>query len=107
MADIETPMDFDAIQRLLDSGDIESARDILEGTDPNDEAYAVLRLRLAMLDGSVPPTITTQRLIQLMRRQPNYPGARALFQEASKLAYTEGQSSVSHSHAPPPVKADK
>jgi len=105
MADVETPMDFDAIQRLLEAGDLESVRDILEGTDPNDEAYAVLRLRLALMDGSITPTIATQRLIQLMRGQPNFPGARALFQEASKLAYSEGQSSVSHSHLPPPVKS--
>lgn len=104
MADVETPADFEAIQRLLDSGEVDHAREILEGTDPNDEAYTVLRLKLAMLDGSVTPTVTTQRLIQLMRRQPNFPGARALFQEASKLAYAEGQSSISHSHAPPPVK---
>lgn len=104
MADVEMPADFEAIQRLLDMGDLENVREILEATDPADEAYAVLRLKLAMLDKSVAPTVALQKLIQLMRRQPNWPGARALFQEASRRAYAEGQSSVSHSHHPPPVR---
>ncbi len=104
MADVEMPADFEAIQRLLETGDVDSAREILEGTDPGDEAYVVLRLRLAILDGSIAPTFALPKLIQLMRRQPNWPGARALFQEASRLAYAEGQSSVSLSHVPPPVR---
>ncbi len=104
MADVEMPTDFEAIQRLLEAGDLENAREILDATDANDEAYAVLRLNLAILEGSLAPAAALQKLIQLMRRQPNWPGARALFQEASRLAYAEGQSSVSHSHHPPPVR---
>ena len=104
MADVEMPTDFEAILKLLESGDLENAREILEETDASDEAYTVLRLKLAMMDGSIAPTAALQKLIQLMRTQPNWPGARALFQEASRLAYSEGQSSVSHSHLPPPVK---
>jgi hypothetical protein len=104
MADVEMPADFEAIQRLLETGDVDSAREILEGTDSGDEAYAVLRLRVAILDGSLAPAFALQKLIQLMRRQPNWPGARALFQEATRLAYAEGQSSVSRSHVPPPVR---
>ena len=104
MADVEMPTDFEAIQRLLEMGDLESAREILQATDPNDEAYVVLHLKLAILDKSVAPTVALQKLIQLMRRQPDWPGARALFQEASRLAYSEGRSSVSHSHIPPPVR---
>ena len=104
MADVEMPADFEAIQRLLEMGDLENARDILEATDATDEAYTVLRLKLAILDGSIAPTMALQKLIQLMRLQPSWPGARALFQEASRLAYQEGRSSVSHSHLPPPVR---
>ena len=104
MADVEMPTDFEAILNLLDAGDLDNAREILSGTDVSDEAYTVLRLKLSMLDGSLAPTAALQKLIQLMRGQPNWPGARALFQEASRLAYSEGHSSVSHSHLPPPVK---
>lgn len=104
MPDVEMPADFESIQRLLDCGDIESAREILGGTEPEDEAYTVLRLKLAMVEGSLSPQVALQKLIQLMRRQANWPGAKALYQEASKLAYTERQSSASHSHVPPPVR---
>ena len=104
MDDVETPADFESIQRLLDNGDLESARDVLEGTEENDEAYTVLRLRLSILEGSVTPNVALQKLIQLMRQQPNLPGARSLYQEASKLAYAERQSSASHSHIPPPAR---
>jgi hypothetical protein len=104
MPDVEMPADFESIQRLLDTGDIDSARDILAGTEPDDEAYSVLRLKLAMMEGSLTPQVALQKLIQLMRRQANWPGARTLYQEASKLAYAERQSSASHSHLPPPVR---
>lgn len=104
MSDIEMPTDFEAIQRLFELGEVDQAREILEATDTEDEAYMVLRLKLAMSEGSIAPAAALQKLIQLMRRQPNWPGARALFQEASRLAYAEGQSSVSHSHHPPPVR---
>jgi len=103
MPDVEMPADFESIQRLLDSGDIENAREILAGTEAGDEAYTVLRMKLAMLEGSLTANVALQKLIQLMRTEPNWPGARSLYQEASKLAYTERQSSASHSHVPPPV----
>ena len=104
MAVVEMPADFEAIQKLLESGDTDSAREILAATDPKDEAYTVLRLKLAIIDGAIAPAAALQRLIHLMRVEPNWPGAKALFQEASRLAYAEGQSSVSHSHLPPPVR---
>jgi len=98
------PPDFDAIDRLLEAGDIEQARDILSGVDPDDESYAVLRVKLALYDGSLPPGAAMQRLIALMRRQQDWPGAKALYQIASQKAYEVHESSVSHSHIPPPVK---
>jgi hypothetical protein len=104
MPEVEMPADFESIHRLLETGDLDSARDILAGTEPDDEAYTVLRLKLAMMEGSMTPGVTLQKLIQLMRRQAEWPGARALYQEASKLAYAERQSSASHSHVPPPVR---
>ena len=42
-----------------------------------------------------------QQLIQLMRRDAAWPGAKELYQEASTSAYLTRQSSVSHSHPPP------
>jgi hypothetical protein len=59
---------------------------------------------MALLDGSLPPAAAMQRLIALMRRQQDWPGAKALYQIASQRAYTAHSSSVSHSHIPPPVK---
>ena len=104
MADVEIPADFESILQLLNSGDLDTARDILERADEDDDTYNVLRLKLAILDGTVSPNVALQKLIQMMRQQPNLPGARALYQEASKLAYAERQSSASHSHIPPPVR---
>lgn len=104
MADDEIPADFESILQLLNSGDLDTARDILERADQNEDTYNVLRLRLAVLDGTVSPNVALQKLIQMMRIQPDLPGARALYQEASKLSYAERQSSASHSHIPPPVR---
>lgn len=105
MADVGIPEDFEAIQRLLDNRDLDHAREILTEADDKDDVYTVLRLRLALLDGSVTPNVTLQKLIQLMRREPHCPGAKDLYQEASRLAYAEHQSSASLSHIPPPVRS--
>ncbi|MGC4066595.1 MAG: hypothetical protein QM784_18565 [Polyangiaceae bacterium] len=45
-----------------------------------------------------------QRLINLMRKQQDFPGVKALYQIASDRAYQQRESSVSLSHVPPPVK---
>lgn len=104
--DIQMPTDFEAIDRLLDANDLDQAREILSNVDPEDESYAALRIKLALFDESLHPAAAMQRLIALMRRQPNWPGAKDLYQIASQRAYAEHESSVSHSHIPPPVKKE-
>ncbi len=104
---VKMPTDFEAIDRLLEAGDIDQAREILSGVDSEDESYAVLRIKLALYDGSLPPAAAMQRLIALMRRQQDWPGAKALYQIASQRAYSEHASSVSHSHIPPPTRRER
>ena len=91
------------VDRLLDAGDLESAREALAGVAGNDERFAVVRIKLGLYDGSLPSGAAMQALIQLMRRDQDWPGARELYQEASNVAYRGRQSSVAHSHPPPPT----
>jgi hypothetical protein len=98
-----TAVDPAAIHRLLDAGDIEAARSELSQVPRTDEAYAVLRIKLELYDGTLPPLAATQQLVQLMRKNPDFPGAKELYQEASNLSYQTRQSSPAHSHPPPPV----
>lgn len=101
MSDI--PEHLRAIDEMLEAGDYEAARSQLDeaGSGP---AVEVLRIKLALYDESVPPPLAMQKLIQLMRQHPDAPGGKSLYQEASRRAYQHGQSSVSHSHPPPPVR---
>jgi hypothetical protein len=101
---IDLPEDYQTIDQLLDAGDLDGARAAISGADPKDERYAVLRCKLSMYDGSLPPGAVMQRLIQLMRRDAEWPGAKDLYQEASNVAYQTRQSSAAHSHPPPPVE---
>ena len=39
-----------------------------------------------------------------MRRDPDWPGAKVLYQLASSQAYRSRESSASHSHPPPPAR---
>jgi hypothetical protein len=100
------PEDVSTIDRMLEAGDLDGARAALGKTRPDDEAFAVVRIKLALYDGSAEPGLAMQQLIQLMRKRADFPGAKELYQEASTLAYGSRKSSVSHSHPPPPVTED-
>jgi hypothetical protein len=102
-----TTQDPASIHRLLDSGDLEGARAELARVPRTEEAYAVVRVKLELYDGSLPPLAATQQLVQLMRKKPDFPGAKELYQEASNLSYQTRQSSPAHSHPPPPVEEEE
>jgi hypothetical protein len=101
-----TAQDPASINRLLDAGDIEAARAQLAQVLRTEEAYTVVRVKLELYDGSLPPLAAIQQLVQLMRKTPDFPGAKELYQEASNLSYQGRQSSPAHSHPPPPVTDD-
>jgi hypothetical protein len=41
-----------------------------------------------------------------MRKNPDFPGAKDLYMEASKMSYQTRQSDMAHSHPPPPSTPD-
>jgi hypothetical protein len=94
----------EVIDSLLEAGELERARELLAMTSSGDEKYAVVRVKLGLFDGSMPAGAAQQALIRLMRRDPDWPGAKELYQKASSSAYRVGQSSASHSHPPPPTR---
>jgi hypothetical protein len=94
------------IHRLLDAGDLEAARQALARVPRTEEAFAVARVKLELYAGTLPPLAAIQQLVQLMRKQPDFPGAKELYQEASNMSYQTRQSSMAHSHPPPPVTGE-
>jgi hypothetical protein len=102
-----TAQDPASIHRLLDAGDLDGARHALADAPRSDEAYAVVRVKLELYDGTLPPLAAIQQLVQLMRKRPDLPGAKELYQEASNLSFRTRQSSLAHSHPPPPVGKDE
>jgi hypothetical protein len=104
MAESLNDADPTRIDALLDAGDLASARAALAPISENDERFTVVRIKLGLYDGSLPPGAAMQQLIQLMRRDENFPGAKTLYQEASSVAWQARQSNVAHSHPPPPAR---
>ena len=102
-----TDQDPASINRLLEGGDLEAARVELSKVPRSDEAYTVVRVKLELYDGSLPPLAAIQQLVALMRKKPDFPGAKELYQEASNLSYQTRQSSPAHSHPPPPVEPEE
>ena len=94
----------EAVDELLEASELERARELLGGAAPNDERFAVVRVKLGLFDGSLPAGAAQQALIKLMRRDPEWPGAKELYQLASSQAYRGRESSASHSHPPPPER---
>lgn len=103
MADADSGQGPEAIDHLIEVDDLDGAREALASVAPTDERYAVVRIKLALYDGSMPSGAAMQALIQLMRRDASWPGAKELYQIASNSAFQTRQSSVSHSHPPPAV----
>ena len=101
-----TAQDPASIHALLDAGDLEGARAELSQVPRSEEAYIVARVKLELYDGTLPPLAAIQQLVALMRKKPDFPGAKELYQEASNLSYQTRQSSPAHSHPPPPVTED-
>ena len=102
MSDVAVPPE--AVDELIEKGDLEAARAALVAVPPGDERYAVARIRLSLAEGSMPAGMAQQALIRLMRRDPDWPGAKELYAVASEAALRSGQSTASHSHPPPPVR---
>jgi len=94
----------DAVEELLDAGEVEQARALLAAVAQGDERFLVVRVKLGLIDGTLPAGAAQQALIKLMRRDPEWPGAKELYQKASSQAYQSRESSASHSHPPPPVR---
>jgi len=103
MAD-DSVLEPEMLDAMLEADDLTGTRAALKGVAASDERYAVVRIKLGLYDGSLPSGMAMQALIQLMRRDPEWPGAKALYQRASSTAFETRQSSVSHSHPPPPVE---
>jgi len=102
MAAPDLPEELVPIDQLIEAGDYEGARKLLAQAGVGN-AVEVMRVKLALFDGSLAPPIAMQKLIQIMRQDPNVGGGKEVYQEASSRAYQGGVSSVSHSHPPPPV----
>jgi hypothetical protein len=94
----------ETVDDFLNRGSLEEARELLLEVPPSDERFAVVRVRLGLMDGTLPAGAAQQALIKLMRRDPDWPGAKELYQTASSHAYQSRESSASHSHPPPPVR---
>ncbi len=101
---VDPTLSPEAVDSLLEDQDLEAARETLRSVSANDESYSVARIKLALCDGTMNAGAAMQALIQLMRRNPDWPGAKALYQKASTNAFESHQSSHSHSHPPPPVE---
>lgn len=92
------------VDQLVEAGDLDQARGLLNDVPISDERFAVVRVKLGLFDGSLPAGAAQQALIRLMRRDPDWPGAKVLYQRASGEAFRGRESSASHSHPPPAAK---
>jgi hypothetical protein len=91
------------IDALIEQGDLPAARAALDLAPEGDERFAVVRIKLGLYEGSMSPGVVMQQLIQLMRRDEAFPGAKELYQRASGASFHARESSVAHSHPPPPA----
>ncbi|HVW28471.1 MAG TPA: hypothetical protein VHC69_24070 [Polyangiaceae bacterium] len=102
MARLNLPEPFAKVDDLVEQGDMTGARAALTKATGNAALTELLELKMGLYEGTVPPQLAMNRLLSLMRQDAKLPGAHALYQEASQRSYAERESSLSHSHPPPP-----
>lgn len=85
------------VHRLISGRELQQARVALARL-PQGPGRDVATLRLELEVGDDPPERVMQRLVQLMRKTPDAPGARELYTRCSDEAYGARSSSPSHSH---------
>jgi hypothetical protein len=102
MARLNLPEPFAKVDDLIEQGDITGARAALAKASGNAALTELLEVKMALLEGTLAPQLAMNRLLTLMQKDAKLPGAHALYQEASQRSYAERESSLSHSHPPPP-----
>jgi hypothetical protein len=101
------PEPFAGIDAMVERGEYQAARDSLAALTVGASSASLIELlglKLALKEGTLRPQVVMNRLLALMRTDAKIPGANDLYREASQLSYSEGTSSLSHSHPPPPIK---
>ena len=91
------------IRDLIEEGSLEDARSLLASA-PDGPLSDLAALQIAFAEGSATADQLVQRLVALMRNNPDLPGSRELYTRLSDAAYEAHQSSLAHSHPPPPVR---
>lgn len=104
MASLNLPEPFAGVDALVESGNLDAARKALAATQGNPAIAELCEVKIALIEGSLKPQLAMNRLLVLMRKDANLPGAHELYREASEMSYSHGSSSLSHSHPPPPMK---
>jgi len=104
MALLNLPSPYSGIDELLEQGDLKTAREALQENADNPAIVELLELKAALIEGSIPEQIAMNRLLVLMRKDAKLPGAHELYRQASSRSYSQGASSMAHSHPPPPAR---
>ncbi len=102
MARLNLPEPFAQVDELIEQGDMTSARGALARAQGNAALVELLEVKIGLYEGTLAPQLAMNRLLSLMRRDAKLPGAHTLYQEASDKSYEGGESSLAHSHPPPP-----
>jgi hypothetical protein len=102
MARLNLPEPFARIDDMVERGDTAAARGALAEARGDAALTELLEVKIALREGTLAPQLAMNRLLSLMRQNAKLPGAHELYQDASQRSYDGGESSLSHSHPPPP-----
>jgi hypothetical protein len=104
MARLNLPEPFAQVDEMVERGDTADARAALARVTGNAVLSELVEVKIALYEGTLAPQLAMNRILSLMQKDPKLPGAHALYQDASNRSYQGGESSLAHSHPPPPSK---
>jgi hypothetical protein len=104
MAVLNLPEPFAQIDEIAERGDFAAARMALAKVSGDPTLVDLLEVKIGLGEGTLAPQLAMNRLLALMRQNAKLPGAHELYRDASQRSYEDRESSLAHSHPPPPIK---
>ena len=99
------PSALRGVAQLINAGRFGEAREQLDlNYEQPADLLQLMRLKLSVAERALEPSSALESVLSLLMADPQHAAALELYRELSTLQYSSGNSCLSNSHPPPPIR---